>query len=455
MKGAIDRRQAPNTTVHARWRRFASAALAIGLAASGTPAGAVSLIRDAEIEATIDEMSQPVFEAAGLGADSVDMYIVQDPTLNAFVAGGMNMFLNTGFLMRTEDPGQMVGVIAHEAGHIAAGHLSRVTVAQQRATAEMILGTVLGLATAVAGVPGLGAALITGGQAAAQSSLSRFSVSQEQQADQAALTYLDSAGVSPAGLAEFFHILETQNVLSVSASNPYLRSHPLTRDRIAFVENAVRSGTHPSGYPPGWVADHARMVAKLRGFLDEPREVLQRYPEGGDLPARYARAIALYRLPDLPAALVAVDELIAESPNDPYFYELKGQMLFEHGRIEDAIPAYRESVRLKPDSALLRLGLGQALVETGTDNGSQEAIPLLKEAVRLEPDNAGAWRMLGIAEGRAGDPGEASLALAEFALLAGKDQDARLYLQRAEHQIEPGDEAWLHLQDLQQTLLER
>jgi predicted Zn-dependent protease len=351
--------------------------------------------------------------------------------------------------MRTENVGQVAGVIAHEVGHIAGGHLSRVAGAQRRAAAEMILATVLGAAAAVAGAPGLGTAIISGGQSYAQNNLMRFSRSQEQAADQAAVSYLDRAAISSAGLAEFFKTLENQNVLAVSRTNPYLQTHPLTRDRIRFVENHVAGeGGRFSGLPPGWPLAHGRMVVKLQAFLLAPQDVLQRYQANDTLLGRYAKAIALYRLPDLPAALEAIDGLLAEHPDDPYFHELKGQMLFENGRIAEAIVPYRRAVELRPDASLLRVGLAQALIEGSAPGANAEAIVHLEEAVGREQTNAGAWRLLGIAQGRDGLEGISNLSLAEYALLIGKQEDARLYARRAEARMEPSDPAWLRLQDV-------
>jgi predicted Zn-dependent protease len=414
----------------------------------------ISLIRDAEIEQTLREMTNPILEAAGLGPDSVQIYIVNDDELNAFVAGGMNLFVNTGLLMRTEHPGQVIGVLAHEVGHIAGGHLSRIPAAERRATAEMILAAVLGAAAGVAaGSPELGAAVITGGQSYAYGGLMRFSRGQEQAADQAALSYMDRAGIPAQGLAEFFHVLENQNVLAVSSMPPYLQSHPLTRERISFVESHV-ANSPLAELPPGWSEAHARMVAKLEAFLGDPRQVLYRFEGDDSVPGRYARAIASYRLPDLPQALADIDGLLAEYPNDPYFHELKGQMLFENGHIEEAIPPYREAVRLAPESALLKIGLARALVETNDSAGNREAITLLEEGLQRERDNAFGWRLLGIAQGREGLEGVSNLSLAEYALLAGKPEDARLYARRAEGRIEPSDPAWLRLQDVLRAIEE-
>jgi predicted Zn-dependent protease len=412
-------------------------------------AAEISLIRDAEIEATLRQFAGPILDAAGLGRDSVRIYIVNDNQLNAFVAGGMNLFLNTGLIMRTDHAGQLAGVMAHEVGHISGGHLSRVGGAQRRAAAEMILATVLGAAAAVAGGTSLGAAIITGGQSYAQSGLMRFSRGQEQAADQAGVNYLEGAGISAAGLAEFFRILENQNVLAVSRTNPYLQTHPLTRDRIQFVENQVAAeGGRFAELPPGWALAHGRTVVKLQAFLLDPREVLQRYQSDDTLLGRYAKAIALYRLPDMPAALQDIDALLVEYPDDPYFHELKGQMLFENGRIEEAVAPYRKAVELRPDAALLRVGLAQALIESGAADANAEAIAHLEEAVGREPSNAGAWRLLGIAQGRDGLEGVSNLSLAEYALLIGKQDDARLYARRAEGKIDPSDPAWLRLQDV-------
>jgi len=416
-------------------------------------ARSIGLIRDAEIEATLQAYSAPILEAAGLGADSVRIYIVNDPQLNAFVAGGMNLFLNTGLIMRSEDPSQLLGVIAHEVGHIAGGHLTRIPTAQRRAAAEMILATVLGAATAVVGAPALGTAIMAGGSTYAQDGLMRFSRSQEQAADQAALTYLDRAGIPSDGLAQFFRILENQNVLAVSRSNPYAQSHPVTRERMQFVEqHAAARGDLTT--PPAWTAAHAMMVAKLRGFLEEPREVLRRYEDDDSLAGRYARAIAHYRLPDLQQGLADIEALLAEHPDNAYFHELKGQMLFENGQIEAAIEPYREAVRLAKDSALLRIGLAQALIESGDPAALRAATQPLEDALQREPTNPTAWRLLGIARGRDGEEGLSNLAFAEYALLIGKPEDARLYARRAESKIAASDPAWLRLQDILRVLEE-
>lgn len=425
-----------------------------GAAFAQAKKGGISLVRDAEIEAALHQMTRPILKSAGISPDSVDIYLVRDKRLNAFVAGGQNLFINTGLIERTEHPGQLIGVIAHEVGHIAGGHLSRIGTAQNRAVGEVLLSTVLGAAAAVAGAPAVGAAIIAGGQTYAQADFLSFTRSQEQAADQAAVSYLDRNGLSSKGLAEFFHILDGQNLLATAKnSNPYLRSHPLTRDRIRFVETTVKTrGDQGDGFPEDWSLKHQRMVVKLKAFLGNPGRTLEDY-QGDGLTDRYARAIAYYRLPDLEKAVAEIDGLIGDYPKDPYFHELKGQMLFENGRVKEAIEPYREAVRLTK-APILRFGLAKALIESGDSQSGLQAIEQLEAAVGEEPDNAGAWRLLGIAQGHAGEEGQASLSLAEWALLRGKSDDAKLYARRAENQIGPSDPGWFQLQDILRAIEE-
>jgi predicted Zn-dependent protease len=433
---------------------LARAAAVVALACVASPAGAVSLIRDAETESILRRIADPIFTAAKLDPESIDIYIINDPKLNAFVAGGQNLFINTGLILQAEKPEELAGVIAHETGHIAGGHLSRSLDAQANAGASSIVGALLGAAAAVAGAPQLGTAIMAGGATVAQRGFLKFSRNQEQTADQAAVTYLKALKASPEGLLEFFEVLEKQNLRISSDGSEYLRTHPLTRDRITFLEQQVEASPYREVKPkPALVEAHARAVAKLDGFLSNPAQVLNRR-QGDSLPDRYARAVAYYRLPDLEKALGLVDGLIAEHPQDPYFHELKGQMLFENGRVADAIPPYRQAVRYRPDSALLRLGLARALLEDGRDEDLGEAAALLQEVVRIEPTNAMAWRSLGIAEGRRGREGPATLALAEQAVLLGNRKDADLYVRRAQQAIEPSDPSWFRLQDLARAVEE-
>ena len=432
--------------------RLARAATVLGLALTAAPAHAASLIRDTETEAVVRKIADPIFAAARLDPDSIDIYLINDPKLNAFVAGGQNLFINTGLILHADKPEELAGVIAHETGHIAGGHLSRMAQAQQKAGIPLVAGMLLGAAAAVAGAPELGTALMAGGATVGQRGLLKFSRAQEQAADQAAVTYLGAMHMSPEGLLEFFHVLDTENLRISADGNEYLRTHPLTQDRITFLQEQVaKSPYNDRKTDPALVAAYQRVAAKLDGFLNDPAQVIDR--RGSDsVPDRYARAIAYYRVPEVPKALALMDGLIKDYPNDPYFYEMKAQILFENGRIEESIPPGREALRYRPDSALIRLALARSLLETGDDKDVPEAAALLREVVRLEPDSPGAWRFLGVAEGRLGNEGASAMALTEQAVLVGNRKDAQLYLRRAEQYVGPDNPDFLRLQDLSRAV---
>jgi predicted Zn-dependent protease len=427
------------------------------LATSAAPATAqqkISLIRDTEIEATIRAYSTPIFEAAGLDPRAVRIYLVNDNQINAFVAGGQNLFLNTGLLVRSRTAGQVVGVIAHEAGHIEGGHLARVHDALRRGTAESILAMVLGAAAAVAGRPDVGTAVALGGQDVALRNFLQYTRTQEGAADAAALRYLETTRQSARPLLEFFEILSEQDLLSPGRQDPYLRTHPLTRDRIVALEAAVgKSRFADAPERPEYIPLHARMKAKLHAFLDDPAVTLRRYPaEDRAVDARYARAIAYHRANRFDDARAEIADLIASHPGDPYFLELEGQFLFETGNAVDAAAAYRQAARLSPESPLIRLDLGRALVATGDPEVLTEAIEHLRAAVALEPTRPFAWRQLAIALGRDGELGESALALAEEALLMKKKPEAKFQAGKAERLLAEASPGWIRAQDIQRAI---
>ncbi|WP_169728409.1 M48 family metalloprotease [Geminicoccus roseus] len=432
------------------------AVLALVLLLAALPlraAQALVLLRDVEIETTIRELADPIFLAAGLDPSSIAIYIVNDNTLNAFVAGGQNLFLNSGLLIRTETPDQLAGVIAHEAGHIAGGHLSRARVAMEDAGTQAILGTLLGLAAAVAGAPQVGVAAMAGGLTVAQSGFLKFSRGQEQAADQAAVRYMGELGQSPEGLLQFFEILDSDDLHLSGRANPWLQTHPLTGSRINFLANQVAKSPYAGKAITGAAVErHARMRAKLDAFLSEPSDALRRWQDDPSVPGRYATSIALYRIPRLDDALIAIRALIAEHPDDPYFHELEGQMLYENGRIAEAAGPYREALALLPASGLLKLGLAKTLIGSDDPADLREARQQLVDTTVTEPDNAEAFRLLATAEGRLDNEGAAAIAMAEFSLLVRHYDDARRYAMRATQIIQPGDPDFLKLQDLQAAI---
>ncbi|SLN48957.1 M48 family metalloprotease [Oceanibacterium hippocampi] len=398
------------------------------------------IIRDAEIEDTIRLYSLPIFEAAGLDSEVVRVHLVKSDSINAFVAGGQRIFLFTGLIMRTEKPDQLMGVIAHETGHIAGGHLARGKDAIENATTAAIIGYILGAAAIVAGAGQAGSAIILGGQGVAQQNYLRYSQTQEASADQAAISYLDNVGVTGKGMIDVLELLGEQEMLLSASQDPYARTHPLSRDRIAALERRVNASPYAkTPNNPDLVIRHDRMRAKLIGFIKPLNQVLQTYPTSDtSLVARYARAIAYHLKPDFAKAAAEMDSLLAEWPDDPYFWELKGQMLFENGKIEDSLEPLAKSVRLAPASPLLRLLYARALIATERPEAYRQAIGELEEVVRYEPDNRGAWQQLAIALGRDDQLGLSALASAEQHLLGGNKRDARIFAQRAIDKLPEG-----------------
>jgi predicted Zn-dependent protease len=412
----------------------------------------ISFIRDAEVEATIRQFVSPVFAVAGLDPAVIRIYLVNDARLNAFVAGGQNLFLHTGLLIRSQSPNQVIGVAAHETGHIAGGHLARTQEALRNATIKGIIAMVLaGAAAAASGGQGAGG-VMAGGAGVMQRSYLQYSVEQEAKADQAGLGFLDATGQSSKGLLEFFRILENEDLLSPARQDPYLRTHPLTRQRIEYVQEHVNHSRFNSvPDKPEFIEMHKRMVAKLTGFLGSPGQTLAQYKESDtSVAARYARAVAYYRIPNISKALPLIDGLIAQEPKNAYFQELKGQMLFENGKVGEAVGPYEEAVRLQPDSALLRTELGQVQIEADDPALNKRALANLSEGVRLEPDNGNAWHFLAVAYGRQNDIGMAALALAEEALTQGDKKLAVQQATRATQILKAGTPARLRAEDLKQ-----
>jgi len=396
-------------------------------------AAAETVIRDTEIEADVRTMVTPIWKAAGLEPSSLRVYLVEDKQINSFVAGGQNEFINTGLIMRAETPNQLIGVLAHETGHVAGGHLTRFQEAARNASIEGIIAMVLGAAATVAARGSGGGAALLGAQGVAERAIMQYSVTQEASADHAAMTFLDASGQSARGLLQFFHILQGEELLAGIREDPYLRTHPLTTQRIDYVRNHVEHSRFSDTPDSQTNIDMLKRIkVKLDAFISPPSSTLAAYPEKDQsVLARYARAIAYYRIPKLDKALPIIDGLIRDFPQDPYFRELKGQMLFENGRIGEAAQPYEEAVRLAPAAPLLRISLAQVYIESNDPRVNKRAIAYLNDALRTEDKEPQGWHLLATAYGRDNQIGMAALALAEEGLAAGKKKDAQQQALRA------------------------
>ncbi|MGE0733692.1 MAG: M48 family metalloprotease [Alphaproteobacteria bacterium] len=408
------------------------------------------LIRDAEIETILRIYAKPVLEASGLGADNVQIHIVNDPRLNAFVAGGQHIFLNTGLLMRANRPEQVVGVIAHESGHIAGNHLTRLHRELEEAQIKQIIALILGAAAAAmardpnaaVGAIGLGARIIEG-------DLLAYTRTQEAAADQFALNSLARIGVTPRGLMEFLELLAQQEFMITAQQDPYVRTHPLTAARIDFLrQHLAKNPQSDVNMAPRFYVMHKRLRAKLIGFL-EPQRAFEIYPETDkSMDARYARAIAYHRVWRMDDSLALMESLLKEYPRDPYFHELKGQILLESGHARDSLPSLDKAAQLAPYEPLIRTLLAQAQLELNEPQYDRQALGHLTEATRRDPNNPLTWRLYATAQGRIGNIGLASLALAEEAILMRDLPQLNAQIARGERTIKPNTPAWERLQDL-------
>ncbi len=423
---------------------------ALTLALPAWQAAAVGLIRDAEIERTLKSLSAPIFRAAGYSPEGIDIYILNDRSLNAFVANGSNMFLHTGLLTELESPEELQGVIAHETGHIAGGHEARRAINFRNARGPALLGTLIAVAAGVAGGGSAGAAALAGSQSAILRTLLKYNRGEEAAADQAALEYLDRSGISPEGLLKVLNRFRGQEVLSVGNIDPFILTHPLSSERMQLMERRVEESKSVTFKPqPDRDYWHSRMRAKLRGYLESPQRVLDEVESGPeDETGLYAKAIALYRLPDVKAALAATDRLLTIRPRDPFYIELKGQILFETGHADQAVPLYREAVRLAPDEPLLEAGLGRALLALNKPDSDAEALGVLQRVRDRDLGDATALRDLATAYSRAGNDGMAVLATAERYALTGQTDDAVSFAKRASAALPEGSPGWLRAQDI-------
>jgi predicted Zn-dependent protease len=407
-----------------------------------------TLIRDTEIEGILHQDVDPILRAANIDPKGVQIVIIGTKEPNAFAAPKV-MGITTGLILEAKNPNEIQGVLAHEVGHLAAGHSFRSGEMQRAGMVPMILTMGLGVLAAIAGAGDAAAGLITSAPYFGELGAIGYSREQESRADQAGAALLEKAGLSGRGLAEFFNNFRYQEVFAEYRRYRYFIDHPLSSDRIEALQHKVEALPHYNVKDsPDALAQHELMKAKLDGFIN-PQQSLWKYDEKDKgLPARYARAIAYYQTKEPDKALKRVDELIADYPNNPYLYELKGQILFEFGHVPEAEAPQRKSVELKPDSALLRVNLGQTLVALDDKKKVEEGIRELRVALQQEDDNSVAWRLLAEAYDKTGEAGMARLATAEYAYSIGNMRDARQFAIRARERLEKNTPEWRRATDI-------
>ena len=413
--------------------------------------GGPSVLRDSETELLFADISKPLIKAAGLDPRSVRVVLLNDPEINAFVATGQTVYIQSGLIQAVDNVNQLQGVIAHELGHVAGGHSIRLQDGAKEATGLSIATLVLGALAVAAGAGGDAAmGIIAAGQQAAMGKFLAFSRTQEATADQAGAHYLSVAGISGKGMLDFFGKLQNQEYrLAIYATDSYARTHPLSSERVQALEQVFRKDPAWGNPPdPALNARFLRVKAKLIGFVD-PKHAVIKYPESDQsVPAHYARAYA-YHVGGYPdKALTEADALLKAEPDDPFFLELKGQILLEGGKPAEAIAPLREATKRSGDMPLIAAMLGHALVATEDPKNFIEAKQVLKVAVNRDNENPFAWYQLGIIYDREGDPGRAALATAERSNLEGDPKLALATANTAMKAIPPGTPDWLRAQDI-------
>ncbi len=416
------------------------------------PAAAQSFIRDAEIEAMLREFTDPVLEAGGLQPEDVSLYVINDSSINAFVTGGQNIFMHTGTIIEAETPNQLIAVLAHETGHITGGHLVRQSEGMRAAMGPAIFAMAAGLLAALAGEGGAAAGLLSSSQQFAMLSFFQHTQAAESSADVAGTNYLEATGQSGRGMIEFFERFRYQEVLS-EHRDPYFRTHPLSSARIEALRVRVAEMEHVDAVDtPEHIDMLDRARAKIIGFTEPLRVTLVRYPESDDsTPALYARSIAHFRAGSVAQSIVAVEQLIEREPENPYFHELHGQVLYENGRVEESIPPYARAVELEPDSALLRIGLAQSMIRADDDELLDEADEHITFALRDEPGNTWAWALRAEIFERRGDTPRAQLASAERFYHVDPAR-SRAFASQARGELQRGSPEWHRANDIVLTI---
>ena len=418
--------------------------------AAARPALAQSILRDSETELLFNDMSKPLIEAAGLDPKSVRVVLVNDPEINAFVAQGQVVYIHSGLLTATDNANQLQGVIAHELGHVAGGHALRIYDGANQATGITLLSLVLAAAAIAAGAGEAGMGIMAAGQQAAMGTFLAFSRAQESSSDLAGAAYLSKAGISGRGSIEFFKKLQNQEYrLAIYAKDSYDRTHPLSSERInSLTELYKKDPAWDRKTDPALEARFQRVKAKLIGFVT-PKEAVKYYPESDQsVPAHYARAYA-YHLGAYPEkANAEADALLATNPNDPFFLELKGQILLEGGKPKEAIAPLRKAVANAPNMPMIAVMLGHALISSEDSKNFTEAKQVLRNAVNRDNDNPFAWYQLGIVYDREGDQPRAALATAERNNLEGNDKLALASARMAMAGLPQGTPDYLRAQDI-------
>ncbi len=417
------------------------------------PAAAQSILRDAETEALLNDMAGPLFKAAGLSPANAKVVLIQDSSINAFVAGGQIVYVHSGLIDAADNANQVQGVIAHEIGHIVGGHA--VFQNDGGYLKVSLLSLLLGAAAMAAGGGEAGAGILAAGQRAAIGKYLAFSRVQEASADAAGAKFLNTAGITGKGMLSFFDKLTAQmhtyGYYSTDPEvDPFAQTHPMSQDRVETLKADVMAS--PSWNKPvdqSLEARFKRVQAKLRGYVNDPKDTLVKYPASDQsIYAHYARAYAYHKSGYPEQAAAETGALVKIAPKDPYFLELEGQILLESGQPAAALRPLREATELSHNQPLIASTFGHALLATEDSANLAEAERVLKLAVARDDDNPFAWLNLGTVYDRKGDEPHTALATAERAHLMGDFRTALISARAAMSGLPQGSPDWVRAQDI-------
>jgi predicted Zn-dependent protease len=441
-------------------------ALTAAIALAVAPTAAVAqenkgppVLRDTETEQLLREYTRPILRAAGLEKHNIQMVIINQGVFNAFVADGRRIFVNYGAILQSETPNQIIGVMAHETGHLAGGHLAKMREQMAQAQTQMIIAMLLGAGAMVAGaksgggnsgLSNAGAAMFSAPGEVIRRNLLSYVRQQEENADKAGVKFLNTTGQSSRGMYETFKRFTDESLFAARGADPYVQSHPMPAERVNALQELARSSPYwDKKDDPALQLRHDMARAKISAFMERQDTVYRRYPmSNNSLPARYAHAITTYLHGDLRSALAQIDALIQQQPNNPYFYEVRGQALLEGGKPQEAIAPLHKAVALSNNAPLIEMLLGQALVATGNNAYTDEAIGILRAAVARETEAPIGYMQLAMAYGRKGDYAQADLASAQAAYLRGDNKTARDLASRAKTRFAIGTPGWVKADDI-------
>ena len=437
---------------------------ACALAGGSVPAHAQQfkgppVLRDTETEQLLRDYTRPILRVAGLEKQNIQMVIINDKSFNAFVADGRRIFVNYGAIMQSTTPNQLIGVLAHETGHLAGGHLSKFREQLARTQTQLIIAMLLGAGAIAAGAArggsngsagNIGAAAISAPQEIARRSLLSYQRQQEENADRAGVKFLTATGQSAKGMYETFKRFTDESLFAAHGADPYVQSHPMPADRVAALAEIARTSPYwDKKDDPALQMRHNMARAKISAFMEPQDTVYRRYPMSDtSMPARYAHAISTYLHGDLRSALAQIEALIKIQPQNPYFFEVQGQALLEGGHPAEAIGPLRRAVQLSHNAPLIEMLLGQALVASNNKAYTEEAIGILRTALAREPEAPLGYMQLAMAYGRKGDYAQADLASAQAAYLRGDNKTARELASRAKTRFAIGTPGWVKADDI-------